>query len=230
MKYNLIETSADEEFIQKSAETIAEKITAAIKKNGECTLGLSGGSTPKPVYEALGKNKDIDWQKVKLFLIDERYVPSDNDDSNQKLVRDTLLKNADVPDEQCYFPDTTLPIDDCVLAYARVFVDLFSKRSPDVMVLGMGTDGHVASLFPPVPEGAFGEVLALHTTTDDFAVRDRISISPLMLMASQWHVLLLKGEEKRKIFDECVNAELDPARWPLHVALGTERVTVIAEN
>jgi len=98
------------------------------------------------------------------------------------------------------------------------------------LVLGMGTDGHTAALFPPVTEEAFGEALALHTSTDAFAVHDRITISPLVLMATQQHLLLLKGKEKWKVFEECVNAEVSPTRWPLHVALATERVTVVAND
>jgi len=226
--YNLIETSGNAEFTAQSVVILQQKILNAIEQYDSCILGLSGGSTPRPVYEELGQRSDIDWQKVQLFLVDERYVPPDHAESNQKLVRDTLLKHADVPPDQCYFPDTSLGIEDCVLAYARSFVDLFAARPPDVMVLGLGPDGHTASLFPPLPKEAFGEVLALHTTTDTFAVHDRITVSPLVLMAAQAHLLLLQGEEKRRVFEECVHAELSPTRWPLHVVLGTRGLTAIA--
>lgn len=226
--YNLIETSGNAEFTVQSATVLQQKILDAIGQHGSCILGLSGGSTPRPVYEELGQRSDIDWQKVQLFLVDERYVPPDHAESNQKLVRDTLLQHADVPPDQCYFPDTSLEIEDCVLAYARAFVDLFATRAPDVLVLGLGPDGHTASLFPPVADEAFEEVLALHTTTDTFAVHDRITVSPLVLMAAQAHVLLLQGEEKRRVFEECVKAESDPVRFPLQISLATGRLTMIA--
>ena len=226
MNYERITSVSDEEFVTKSVAVIAQKIDDAIEERDECIIGLSGGSTPRPVYEALGK-EDLYWEKVKIFLLDERYVPSENNDSNQKLVQDTILKHADIPANQCYFPDTSLPIDACVIAYTEALVHLFHAHAPDLLVLGMGNDGHVASLFPPVAENAFGEVVALHTTTDDFAVHDRITISPLIIMASQEHVLLIKGEEKQKVFEECAKSDLDPVRWPLHVALATERMTVI---
>ncbi|NLG06853.1 6-phosphogluconolactonase, partial [Candidatus Peribacteria bacterium] len=147
----MIETSGNAEFTAQSVVILQQKILNAIEQYDSCILGLSGGSTPRPVYEELGQRSDIDWQKVQLFLVDERYVPPDHAESNQKLVRDTLLKHADVPPDQCYFPDTSLGIEDCVLAYARSFVDLFAARPPDVMVLGLGPDGHTASLFPPLP-------------------------------------------------------------------------------
>ena len=118
-------------------------------------------------------------------------------------------------------------IDDCVIAYCEALIHLFKKQPPDLMILGMGNDGHITSLFPPVTEEAFGEIFALHTTTDTFAVHDRISASPLVIMAAQAHLLLLKGKEKNKVFEECIKAEMNPVRWPLHIALATKRVTVV---
>ena len=229
MQYERITAVSDDEFVMKSSALIAQKIDDAIEERDECILGLSGGSTPRPVYEALGK-EDLDWEKVKIFLIDDRHVPAEDKESNQKLVRDTLLKHADIPANQCYFPDTSLPIDTCVIAYIEALVHLFHAHAPDLLILGLGNDGHIASLFPPVSEEAFGEVIALHTTTDDFAVHDRISISPLIIMSAQEHVLLIKGEDKEKVFEECATSDLDPVRWPLHVALATERMTVIIKK
>lgn len=216
-------------FIQKSVELLKQHITSAIEEHGECIIGLSGGSTPKPVYEELGKDPDIDWNQVLVFLVDERYIEPTHPDSNQLLVRETLMKHAEVPEDNLIFPDTSLALDACVATYMRSLIDLFSNRPPDILTLGMGNDGHIASLFPPVPESAFGEQVVLHTTTDAFAVRDRISVSPLVIMASQANVLLLKGDEKKEVFDECVQSEqMDPSRWPLHIALATERLEVIS--
>ncbi len=228
MQYEHIETLNDTEFIDKAVIVIEGKITQAVQDHNQCIIGLAGGSTPKPVYEALGK-KDLDWSKIFLFLDDERHVPADHSDSNQKLVRDTLLAHADVPESNLYFPDTSLSIDDCVIAYSEALIHLLKKQPPDLMILGMGNDGHITSLFPPVTEEAFGEVLVIHTTTDTFAIHDRISASPLVIMASQAHVLLLKGEEKKKVFEECVKAEMNPVRWPLHIALATKHLTAILQ-
>jgi len=227
MEYQLIEAQSDAVFIEQAVTILKQKILESIADRGECILGLSGGSTPRPVYEALGKETDIDWAKVKLFLADDRCVPAENSESNQKLVRDTLLKYAAIPARQCYFPDTSLPIDACVIAYTEALVHLFHEHAPDVLILGLGNDGHIASLFPPIAEDAFGEALVLHTTTDVFAVHDRISVSPLVIMSARTHLLLLHGAEKRKVFEECVHTDLDPVRWPLHVPLATGRTIVL---
>ena len=230
MNYQLHESTPDT-FTADATALLKEKIVAAIDDKDECSLGLSGGSTPRPVYEALGKDSDIDWNKVLLFLVDERYIEPDSNDSNQKLIRESLMQFADVPEDNLVFPDTTQSLESCLATYSRALTDLFSQRPPDLLVLGMGNDGHIASLFPPVPESAFQEQLVLHTTTDAFAVHDRISVSPLVIMASQANVLLLKGDEKREVFEECVASEqMAPGRWPLHVALATERLEVVVDS
>ncbi|MDD5470254.1 MAG: 6-phosphogluconolactonase, partial [Candidatus Peribacteraceae bacterium] len=135
MDYQLIETQSDAAFCAQAVALLKQKILENITARGECILGLSGGSTPRPVYEALGKEEGIDWSKVKLFLADERYVPAENSESNQKLVHDTLLKNAAIPSNQCYFPDTSLPIEACVIAYTEALVHLFREHAPDCMTL-----------------------------------------------------------------------------------------------
>ena len=231
MNFDLHKAANDEEFVHKSVELLEEKIIEAIEARGQCIFGLSGGSTPKPVYSELGMSTNIDWSKVYLFLVDDRFIEPNHDDSNQKLVRETLLVNAGIPEENILFPDTTLELDACVGGYIQGLIQLFQMNPPDVLTLGLGPDGHIASLFPPVEESAFGEQLALHTTTDAFAVHDRISISPLIIMAAQSSVLLLRGEEKIQVFNECIEAEeLDPTRWPLHVALSTERLSVVQQD
>lgn len=228
MTFDSIKSETEEDFVKNSVALLAGKITDAISAKGECIIGLSGGSTPVPVYEELGKRTDIDWSKVFVFLIDDRFIEPTHDDSNQKLVRDSLLASANIPEENLLFPDTTLALDACVATYIMGLIKLFSETPPDVLVLGMGEDGHIASLFPPVPEHAFGEELVLHTETDRFAVHDRITVSPLVIMAAQSSILLLKGKEKIKVFDACVSSETaDPVRWPLHISLATGKLTAV---
>ena len=227
MNYNLIETKSDDDFTAQSVKLLSEMIKAAIEDHGKCIIGLSGGSTPRKVYEELGK-ENIDWNNVFVFLTDERFVSPEDESSNQNLLRDTLLLHAEVPEDNLFFPDTSLPIEDCVTAYSAALIQLFSEQPPDIITLGLGSDGHIASLFPPVSEDSFKEVLALHTTTDEFDIHDRISISPLVIMAAQSHILMIKGDEKREVFDGIVESEMNPVLHPLQIALATERVTMIA--
>ena len=129
MDFQLTSTSSDDEFSPAAVAYLTEKITAAIHDHGICTLGLSGGSTPGPIYEALAEQEEIDWSKVSIFLVDERHVDRKKKESNQKLITDTLLKHIDIPRTNLYFPETTLPIDECVEHYALRLVGLFQELS-----------------------------------------------------------------------------------------------------
>lgn len=228
MDYAHLATDTDEEFVTACVTILEGLINSAILERDRCVLGLSGGSTPRQVYEALGKSKDIDWSKVWLFLVDERYISTDSDDSNTKLVRETLLANTTVPPMQFKYP-ADLPLEEWRKDYEDTLSNLFDGGSPDVVVLGMGKDGHIASLFPPVPESGNGSELTVHTTTDNFAVRDRISVTMPVLTNARSKVFLLKGEEKKSVWEEMLVSDEDEQRWPAKAILSQKGCTLISQ-
>lgn len=234
MDYARIITENEEEFVQGSVIVLSSLINAAILQNGACLLGLSGGSTPKKIYEELGQSDEIDWSKVWVCLVDERYIAADNEDSNQKLVRETLLKNANIPEENLLFPDTSLPIIECVEQYNTAL----SNVKPDVITLGLGEDGHTASLFPPVMEQAFDRTKhAIHTTTPStssgqathFAVHDRITMTMPTIARAGSKIFLLKGDAKKAVWEEMEESTEGKERWPAKGVIQSGSVTLIAE-
>jgi len=227
--YEHIDAPSDAEFITKALNWLIERIRSVTEARGDCIIGLSGGATPAGVYKQLGRDTSIAWDRVKVFLVDERYVPADHKNSNQRLVRQTLLLNAQIPEENLVFPDATQPLAHCIDTYAQRLAELLQENPPDLVVLGMGPDGHIASLFPPVPKEAFGEVMVLHTTTDLFPEHDRITVSPLVIMSAQAHLLLLRGSEKKQMLEEMLRSDMNPVRWPMHIPLSTQRTTVILD-
>lgn len=207
----------------------------ALERHGTCIVGLSGGKTPKAVYEKLGVRYQVlgvrFWKNVHFFLVDERYVPPDHPESNQRMVRETLLKTCHA--EPVEAPDTSLPLADCVADYARRLKALWKDHLPDLIVLGMGTDGHIASLFPPLTDLALGdERCVLHTRAPEGigppAARDRISLSLNALCAAGRQVLLLQGTEKRRTWEEMMASPEDERRWPLKRVIATGNLTVFA--
>lgn len=235
MQYTLVETTGTDDFTQKAVDWLVTHINAAIADHGSCAIGLSGGSTPKPIYMALGKRTDVDWEKVSIFLLDERYVSNDSNDSNQKMIIETLLANAPIPPDQVFFPDTTLPIDECVTDYTADVKTLWEDRLPDITVLGMGDDGHIASLFPPLDlEETSDTHFALHTQTplkDDgtprFPILDRIGLTLNPIASAQSHIVLLQGEAKKVTWDAMLESSDDEKRWPLKRILEQEEVMVL---
>ncbi|MEI8230852.1 MAG: 6-phosphogluconolactonase [Candidatus Peregrinibacteria bacterium] len=224
-------TTSSDDFLQTSVAVLAFAVKDAIQLRGHCVIGLSGGSTPKPVYEAWSKERGIDWSKMTGFLIDERCVSADHADSNQRMIRECL------PHLTMIVPDVAKAPPACADDYDARLKKLFHEQGfPDVITLGLGEDGHTASLFPPVPEAAFvnrrfkppvNERFAIHTQTKQFAAADRISVTLSVLERSAAKIILLSGEKKRMVWEEMLSAVDDEHRWPLKAVLKTKGCEVV---
>lgn len=127
----------------RAAAFIAERIRHAVAEHGCCRLGLAGGGTPRPVYEALA-TLDVPWDKVELLWGDERCVGPDDADSNYAMAKRALIDRVPIPPSEVYRIEGERGMDDAARAY-DVQLDLAPVH---VLLLGMGGDGHVASLFP----------------------------------------------------------------------------------
>lgn len=138
--------------ISQATVLIIDKIKSAIAKNNICTIALAGGSTPKPIYEAIAKT-DLPWDKIHVFWGDERYVLPTHPDSNEKMAREAWLDKVDFPASNIHPMPTTgdNPQEDAD-KHNQQLLDFFAMTSGfptfDLILLGMGDDGHTASLFP----------------------------------------------------------------------------------
>jgi 6-phosphogluconolactonase len=222
-QYQQIPVDSTKEFIDRSSAELEQAILDAIKERGRCVMGLSGGSTPRPIYEALGQLKAIEWHKVTVFLVDERYVPADDERSNQRLVRETLLKHAPIPESRSIFPDTSLPLDECIEDY-DFRIEQLMQEEIDIVILGLGEDGHIASLFPgDIDVLLEKEKHVLHTVTDTFDVKDRITVTLPVLQAANRQFFFLKGQGKKSVFGKAMAENSDPVEYPPHALLETGR-------
>ena len=135
-----------------AAEEMVKVAQAAIEHRGRFSLVLSGGSTPRPLYRLLAKEQDrIRWDRVDLFWGDERHVSPDDPRSNYRMARETLLDHVPIPAENIHPMPTDRPDpDETARDYQALLKDHFPKDWPrfDLVLLGMGADGHIASLFP----------------------------------------------------------------------------------
>jgi 6-phosphogluconolactonase len=158
VKHVPINVSADRSaLMHAAAKRIVALAGAAIAEHGRFDWALSGGSTPKGLYSLLGTAQyatHIDWQRVHLFWGDERCVPPDHADSNYRMVRESLLVAVSIPEGNVHRMQGELPPAQAAAAYAHELAQHF-QRAPgplppsfDLVLLGMGADGHTASLFP----------------------------------------------------------------------------------
>ena len=133
------------DLVEEFAEEIGELLNKGIADNGRASLALSGGSTPLPLFERLSL-LDIPWKDVVVTLVDERWVEATDDDSNERLVRIHLLQNRAAAATFIGMKNRALSASEgereCEQQFQKV------SRPFDVLILGMGGDGHTASLFP----------------------------------------------------------------------------------
>ena len=130
-----------------AAQRIAESLTRTIGEEGHVSLALAGGTTPRAVYEALAKISGIDWAKVIVFFGDERAVPPTHPDSNFSMAQSALFSRVALPAANIHrIPAEEPDLDAVARAYEAILPERIS-----LMVLGIGEDGHTASLFPGSP-------------------------------------------------------------------------------
>lgn len=217
-----IPVESQSEFVSRSSAEIEQIIMDAVEENGRCILGLSGGSTPVPIYDELGSLVAIPWEKVTVFLVDERYIDEEDAQSNQKMLQETLLAGAGgsrIPGANIIVPDPSLDLEDCIEDY-DFRIDQLLSEGIDAVVLGMGKDGHIASLFPgDIPVLTEDEKRVLHTTTDAYPIRDRITVTLPVLQAAKKHLFLLAGKDKKKMFTEVIGENEDTTSYPAQAIL-----------
>lgn len=141
-------------FVEEAAEFILRQADRALEDRGEFRIALSGGNTPRPVYHRIGASaRQLPWNKVILTFGDERCVPPDDDQSNYRMANETLLRPAGVPDSSVLRMRGEIEPAPAADQYQEQLDRLAAKRGEqiyqhDLILLGLGEDGHTASLFP----------------------------------------------------------------------------------
>ncbi|HWA30906.1 MAG TPA: 6-phosphogluconolactonase, partial [Rhizomicrobium sp.] len=183
------------------ADDIVARLTSAVERDGRASLVVSGGTTPGVLFDALSQ-RDAPWDKVWITLSDERWIAPSEDGSNEKLVRERLLKGKAA---SAHFVAMKTEDGTPDAAQEKIGVAIAAMPRPfAVTILGMGDDGHTASLYPKAPElkaaldiAAPALVHAVHAQ-NAAATGDRITLSLRAILDSRWIVLLIRGEEKMK--------------------------------
>jgi 6-phosphogluconolactonase len=193
------------------AQAIADELRAAIAERGEASLAVSGGKSPIALFEHL-RSQDLNWAKVRVMLVDERCVANDHADSNTALVRQHLLQGAAAAATfVTLFDALPVEVDDAALPG---LVDAANQRlakvtfSLDVVVLGMGEDGHTASLFPAAPglDNALVSPGPIAWVRPATAPHARLTLTLPVLLAARHVHLPLSGGNKLKVYEEAKKA------------------------
>lgn len=188
----------------------------AVRQRGRFAIALSGGRTPAKLYSLWAQldaqKTGVPWDRVHLFWGDERYVDHDDLLSNYRMTRESLLSRITIPEENVHpFPTDCGEPEDCAKAYEAELRKFFGAAAPafDLQLLGLGPEGHTASLFPgsPLLEEKERWVAAVEAPATP---RERLTLTPVVLKEGRNTWFLVSGADKRAIV-EALRAEKDPS-------------------
>jgi 6-phosphogluconolactonase len=225
-----IEVAADRRALMEAgASAVVAAARAAIGAHGRFVTALSGGSTPRALFELLATGRfasAVDWSRVHVCWGDERAVPPDAAASNYRMVREALLDHVPIPASQVHRIRSEEPPQAAAEAYERELRTLFATRvgparpnpgAPfDLMLLGMGDNGHTASLFP----GLHAVREADRWVVAEFVAEVgmwRITLTPVVLNAAAEVVFLLAGADKAAMLHRVLEGPVDPDALPAQV-------------
>lgn len=201
------------------ASFIADKLRIALAQHGRASLAVSGGRTPAGMFRAL-RDIDLDWARVDITLVDERWVPANHADSNERLTRENLLAGrAANANFYSLVSDAASPHE----GLAGIESRLSAFKSPiDILILGMGDDGHTASLFPQAPEleAACASEAMLAAITPVTAPHQRITLTLPAIAAAASVVVHITGESKKALLETALSEDKPvSAQYPIRRVL-----------
>jgi 6-phosphogluconolactonase len=221
--------TAPRDLFQAAAEEVIASATSAITERGRFSIALSGGSTPKNLYTLIAANASasLPWEKIFFFWGDERHVPPTDAESNFRMAEETLLAKVPVPPGNIFRVPAELPDASAVAdAYAKTLQEFFSPAAGkfprfDLILLGMGPDGHTASLFP--------ETAALEEKSR-FVVANwveklktsRITLTLPVLNAARRVVFLVSGADKASVLKEVLEGSAPGEKYPSKLVKPTD--------
>jgi 6-phosphogluconolactonase len=220
----IIITTTIEELYVAAANEVVQVVMGCRTEGRECFVALAGGSTPRGLYQLLTGEpyrSQLSWKHLRVFWGDERTVPPDHQDSNFRMAEEALLSHVPVPAKQVFRIEGELPAGEAAARYEAVLREQF-RLSPgefpkfDLILLGMGPDGHTASLFPGTSVVAESHKLVAAPWVEKFHTH-RVTLTPPVLNAAKHVVVLVSGRDKATALQAVLEGPSEPARYPAQV-------------
>ena len=206
-QYALLRFASESEFLEHAIDDFKALSQKAILKRGKFSVALSGGNTPKVLFEALAKT-EIDWSKIHFYWGDERYVPYADPASNFGMAQKILFSHINIPAANIH----PIPVgSQDPHEAARKYEDLIKNLQFDLIYLGIGLDGHTASLFPGILLPTNTKVSALYVHK---LASYRISLMPDCINSAREIRFLVSGSGKQAILDYITQVPEPPTRYP----------------
>jgi len=221
----VIDFETTQELFLKAQDLFIERVLGTVGDMGCGRILLSGGQTPLPFYTQLANNAVIDWSKIEIYQTDERYISADSPSSNQNQIRKSL-ENSLVEIKELNFFDTRLPIEIAIKEYGGKLETLDGPYF-DLAILGIGEDGHIASLFPKGDYLQHQEVAAIETQApSEFSVSQRMSLTIESILNSTEILVILTGSRKEYILSEMLEGKKTASEFPAKFLLAHPNVSI----
>jgi len=210
---------------ERTVQFFVSAAREAIRSHDRFHVAISGGHTPRRFFERLASSQDarsLLWEKVHVFWVDERYVPPDSPDSNYRLAAETFLGEVGIPPENIHrIPTEHEDINAAARVYEQTIREVFGPDGGpipqfDLVLLGMGVDGHTGSLFPNSYAVFDTDGVACVVYTMDGSL-NRITLTHPVLLAARRLAVLVCGREKAQTLKEVLTGEPDEVKYPIHV-------------
>jgi len=201
-----------------AATHIAERLDEAVRDRGHASFAISGGNSPKQLFRELIKT-GVDWTHVRLFWVDERAVPPGHEQSNYSMALEHLVAPAGIPEANVTRMEGELAPAEAASRYERALRATFPGAAIpvfDVIHLGMGPDGHTASLFPgePLIQERQKLVAAVHVEKLN---ADRITLLPVVLQLARCVIVFAPGGDKAPVLKQVFEGPRDPLKLPVQL-------------
>jgi 6-phosphogluconolactonase len=207
---------------REAASRIARTLQVALRKSSRAAMALSGGNTPRDAYALLARQTGLDWTKVSVFWVDERAVPPTDDRSNYRWAKATLLDGAGIPPERAHRMSAESPdLDAAARDYERVIrqlVEADPDGAPafDIVVLGIGEDGHTASLFPGEPTVDIADRLVAPVPAKGLR-EARLTLTPPVIEHARSLFVIAAGNSKRNALERVWASQGDVHQTPARI-------------
>ena len=204
------------ELSEAAAQLFVEEARSRIDESGRFAVALAGGSTPKMTYEILAREyggpEDLDWSKVHAFFGDERSVPPDHEDSNYRMAREALLSH--VPVGSVHRMRGEMEPREAAALYEEELEEFFGGPPVlDLVLLGIGEDGHTASLFPDTPALDARDRWAVENPVEKLNTT-RLTLTVPAVDAARKVAFLVAGEGKAEALEEILEGDANPHKYP----------------
>ena len=227
--YRLITAENGEDLARQAAETIASSLDLALAQRDRAQLALAGGSTPRACYERLGE-EHLPWDRIDVLLGDERWVLADHPDSNALMIAASLLAGSSGRMARFHPVPTDAPSpEEGCHRYGSLLRQLCPGDPPtlDLVLLGLGEDGHTASLFPGTPAAANTSDLVTVGSGKGLA---RITLTAPVLSAARQVIVLVSGSGKQQALRRLLDPAEPPERTPARLVRPDSTILVLADR